>query len=232
MPYFIPHSYFSLIHRPKPSLLDRNHLCFSSFWSILSLIFTMPRTKNASKGKEKALSSQPPVVLSWPKLHLFENSHQHERYSNFFEAREVLHDRCLDKDFLKSIKFLHIQTFKDFGWWKFIFIHRTILEDVVRAFYSNASNLFNAKRSHESFRSSIGPTYLEITTNLIQNVFGIPLRGESYTKWTQNFIQASLEVMEDESIETQITDTGEMSSNTRILHLICCQVLTPRCGIF
>ena len=67
---------------------------------------------------------------------------------------------------------------------------------------------------------------------MIHNTFGIPLEGENYIEWTKNFVQASNEVMEDDSIETQIMDTSDMSLNTRILHLICCQMLAPHCGNF
>jgi len=41
-------------------------------------------------------------------------------------------------------------------------IHRDILEDVVKAFYSNANNLFNGRRSDEIFRTNIERTYFKV----------------------------------------------------------------------
>ena len=65
---------------------------------------------------------------------MFDSESQQERYFNSFESREVLEGRYLDLDFLDSIGFPYITIFKEFGWWNFMKIHRSIYEDVIGLF--------------------------------------------------------------------------------------------------
>jgi len=59
-------------------------------------------------------------------------------------------------------------------------IHRCIYEDVVRAFYSNADNMYHKKKSDKKFKTNIRESLIEVTLTLINNRFGIPLDGEDY----------------------------------------------------
>ena len=59
---------------------------------------------------------------------------------------------------------------------------------MIRAFYANADNLFNGRRSDVRFRTNIGKTHFEVNLGLVQNHFGIPQGGEDYAAWTQNFV--------------------------------------------
>lgn len=81
-------------------------------------------------------------------------------------------------------------------------------------------------------QADIGTTYFEVSTSLLHNCWGIPLHGENYSSWTQYCVKACQEVFEDDIIETRIKDTTRMNLNTRILHLICCQMLVPRNGSY
>ena len=116
----------------------------------------MARTKNPNrgKGKEPASSSHPPSPFL-PQIRLFANDDQQERYFNYFESRDVLEGRYLDLEFLESTNFLYVATFKEFGWWDFLSIHRSIYKDTVRAFYSNASITFGREKSTERFKINI-----------------------------------------------------------------------------
>ena len=144
----------------------------------------MARTKNFGKRKEKekelASSSRLPSQPR-PQIQLFNSEGQQERYSIHFESREVLEGRYLDLTFLESIDFPYIQTFKEFGWWDFLTIHRCIYEDVIRAFYSNANNTYHKKKSNKKFKTNIGDSHIEVTLTLIHTHFKIPFEGEDYT---------------------------------------------------
>ena len=200
-------------------------------FSLISSQMARTKNPNSRKGKKPASLSNPPSP-SLPQVHLFNNDAQKERYFTFFDSWEVLEGRFLDLDFLTSIYFPYITTFEEFGWLNFLKIHRCIYEDVVKAFYSNANDIFHKRKSSERFKTNIGSTSLEVNTILIHNRWGIPLRGENFSSWTQDFVKACQEVYEDDTITTRIKNTTRMSLNTRILHLICCKMLVPRHGSF
>ena len=94
-------------------------------------------------------------------------------------------------------------------------IHRCIYEDVVRAFYSSVDNMYHRKKSDKKFKTNIRESLIEVTLTLINNHFGIPLDGEDYASWTQDYVQTSKEVIGDDSLTSKITDTTSMDLNTR-----------------
>lgn len=192
----------------------------------------MARTKNLGKGKRVENPNPKRSTHGKSSLRLFDRAFQHDKYLQRFDFHEVLHGRCLDIEFLESIKFPYINTFKTLGWWNFLTIHRVVLEDVIHAFYSNASNLFNARRFEERFKTNIGDTYFEVNTNSIHNTYGIPKGGEEYTAWTQNYVTACQVIFEDDTITTHIVDTTRLSFHNRLFHLIFCQMLVLRNGNF
>ena len=138
----------------------------------------------------------------------------------------------MDIEFLESTGFPYIETLKEFGWWNFLTIHRSIYENLVRAFYSNANNTYHKHQLDKKFKTNIGDTNFKITTLVIHNKFGIHLDGEDYASWTQDYVKASQEVTRDDTLTTRISNTNLMDLNTRLLHLICCQMIYPRNGSF
>jgi len=90
--------------------------------------------------------------------------------------------------FLESTNFLYVQTFKEFKWWDFLTIHRCTYKDAVRAFYSNADNAYHKRMSNKKFKTNIENSHIEVTLTLIHNRFGIPLDGEDYASWTQDYV--------------------------------------------
>ena len=187
--------------------------------------------KDKGKGKESTSSSHPPSQPR-PQIQFFNSEGQQERYSILFESREVLEGCYLDLTFLESIDFLNIQTFKEFGWWDFLTIYRCIYEDAVRVFYLNVDNTYHKRKLDKKFKTNIGDSPIEVTLILIHNHFGILLDGEDYASWTQDYVQASKEVIGDDSITSKITDTTSIDLNTRLFHLICCQIIHLRSGNF
>ena len=123
----------------------------------------MARTKNPGKdkgkgkGKESASFSQPR-----PQVCLFDSESRQDRYFTSFESREVLEGRYLDLDFLNSIDFSHIGIFKEFGWWNFMKIHRSIYKDVIRALYSNASKTLGKGNLMKGLRLTFGTSTLRL----------------------------------------------------------------------
>ena len=93
-------------------------------------------------------------------------------------------------------------------------------------------NTYHKRKLDKKFKRNIGDTHFEVTILLIHNKFGIPIDGEDYASWTQDYVKASQEVIGDNTITTRITDTSKMDLNTRILHLIFYQMLYPRSGSF
>jgi len=82
----------------------------------------------------------------------------------------------------------------------FITLRRDVYVDDVRAFYSNASNMFHGHASKIHFKSKFCGKSFEVNTSLILNLFGILEGSLVYQSWQFNFVKATQVIFEDDSV--------------------------------
>ena len=194
-----------------------------------------PRVKNPgnTQGKKrprtKTSRSQPSPEATESG---FVNSAAEERFLSLFAHRKVSPGRIIDFNFLESIQFPYLQTFRNFGWMDFLSLRGPYFENLIRIFYSNIDTIDEAtgKKLMTKFSTSIKLFSFSIDEEVLGDLLEIPVGGVMYTSTHFNALEACKVVFKNPHLTEVDQKPVHLGMHERILHLIVSYNLNARSG--
>ncbi|KAL2480354.1 Uncharacterized protein Adt_33320 [Abeliophyllum distichum] len=158
----------------------------------------------------------------------FKDAASFSRYHVFKDCK-LTRRRYINMEFLESLQFPYLATFKEFKWIKFLEIDGRYCDKIVRCFYSNTKMLDDGSRAFDRIPTYVKEKSLMINAGLLSKIHGVPLPGEAFGD-KFNVLEACRVVYEDPELTSPRFDVAGFRRDIRLLHLIVVHFFKPRSG--
>ena len=145
----------------------------------------------------------------------FRDTRARERFTTIYARMPIQQCRVIDFPFLRSINYPYLQTFETFGWTKILSLNVPVRENLVRAFFSNASLVVDDHDNVIAIRSYLLGRDLMVNRASLASAFGFPNEG------------AINEGSGPVALRTLHNKASLLPPVDRLLHLILSHVLRP-----
>lgn len=163
--------------------------------------------------------------------------HSFTNFTQYVNHRDIVIERCWDEGFLRDeVNFKYLERLKSWGWWSVINDINTLLPNAVKSFYLFPdNNCYVNGDVNGSFASKIVTrilnTNIAVDGNKLNRLLGVKnVSGEKEIPRNFNQLEASMRIIDDNTLGEILVNTNRFDVHTRILHLMVAQSLNLRGG--